>query len=206
MTEENRQNIVKITAVKLPERLTLCPAAANNWKIFRQRWSQYEVITDLDTAPTEKKKTLFLHCLDDDALEDFNTFQLDDDATLQNIIDTMENFIIGTASVTYERFLFNKRNQQEFEAFELFYADLQRVIKTCAYCANCRSSILKDRIVLGIRDSEVQKELLKKRNLTLEICVDTCKASEKASMQNTVLRSTTENVNKLSRYFIKNQN
>jgi hypothetical protein len=31
--------------------------------------------------------------------------------------------------VTYERYIFNKRSQQEGESFELFYGDVQRLIK-----------------------------------------------------------------------------
>lgn len=101
MTKKNQQNDFKITAVKLPKRLTLESVADKNWKIFYQRKSQYEVIIDLNTASADKNKTLFLHCLDDDALEAFNTSQLDNDAKLQNNIDVMENFIIGRANAFF---------------------------------------------------------------------------------------------------------
>ena len=35
-------------------------------------------------------------------------------------------------------------------------------------------------IVLGIRDTTTQTALLKERNLTLQTCIDTCKAAENA--------------------------
>ena len=43
--------------------------------------------------------------------------------------------------------------------------------------------MIRDRIVLGIRDSNTQTELLKVRDLTLEKCVDICRAAENATSQ-----------------------
>ena len=188
MGEENSTNTFKMAAVKMPDPLTLGTTATKNWKIFKQRWNTYAVITDFETMPANKQRAFFIHCLADDALEAFNAFQLAEDATVANIITAFDAFIIGEANETYERFVFNRRCQEDREPFELFFADLQRLIKTCNYCENCQTSILKDRIVLGIRDSTVQRDLLKIRRLTLDQCIDICKASENADMQNKELR------------------
>ena len=59
-------------------------------------------------------------------------------------------------NITYERYVFNKRFQQEAETVECFLASIRRLVKTCEYCENCVSSIIRDRIVLGIRDPETQ--------------------------------------------------
>lgn len=185
---ETNSASTKMAAIKLPDRLTLGPAATKHWKIFKQRWQAYSIVTKVANLPQEEQKALFIHCLEDDALEAFNTFQLADDASINDVIASFETFIIGESNETYERFCFNRRNQEEGESFELFYADLQRLIKTCNYCDNCRQSILRDRVVLGINDSTVQKDLLKIRKLTLATAIDTCKASEKASTQNQAFR------------------
>ena len=59
--------------------------------------------------------------------------------------------------------------------------------------------MIMDRIVLGVSDSKVQTELLKCRDLTLDNCIDICKASESALAQNRVVRPS-EQVNKMSGY------
>ena len=182
--------------VNPPDRLSLGPAAAKNWKIFSQRWNTYAVITDLSQINPGKQRALFLHCLDDDALEAFNSFNLADTAPVHEIITAFEKFIIGESNETYERFCFNKRVQEEGESFELFCADLHRLIKTCNYCTRCNESLLRDRIVLGVRDSEVQKELLKIRNLTLTKTGDICRASEQAKSQNLALQQVSQ-INRL---------
>ena len=55
----------------------------------------------------EKQRALFIHCLDDDALEAFNTFQLNDDATIEDLISAFDEFILGAVNETYERFMFH---------------------------------------------------------------------------------------------------
>jgi hypothetical protein len=186
----------KMAAVKLPDRLSLGPTAPKNWKIFKQRWDTYSIITDLNTLPLQKQKAFFIHCLDDDALDAYNTFVLEDGATNKDMISAFDKFIVGESNETYERYCFNKRNQEEGECFELFYADLQRLIRTCNFCNDCQASLLKYRIVLGITDSSVQKDLLKIRRLTLEQTIDICKSSEQACSQNQTLRP---DVNKIYR-------
>ena len=47
--------------------------------------------------------------------------------------------------------------------------------------------MIQDQIDLGIRDSNTQTELLKVRDLTLEKCVDICRAAENATSQNKLL-------------------
>jgi hypothetical protein len=50
--------------------------------------------------------------------------------------------------------------------------------------------------VLGINDCNLQKDLLKIRNITLPNCVDLCKANENANIQNNQMKP--ENVNKIN--------
>ena len=105
------------------------------------------------------------------------------------------------------RYLFNQRSQEEGELFDKFLSDLRSLIKTCDYCDKCNNSILRDRIVLGIRDSDTQTELLKVRKLTLEKCIDICRASENASIKNKVLHPESANVHKvgLGKSVVKHQ-
>ena len=184
MTEQAQ---VKVT-FRPPDRFALGDNPVRNWKIFRQRWQNYEVVTDISAIELPKKKAMFLHCLEDDALEAYNTFQLGTEATIEEILARFDKFIIGEVNETYERFNFNKRVQESGEKFEIFYTELQRLLSTCNYCESCKESILKDRIVMGINDSNLQKDLLKIRNLSLQMTIDTCRANENARSQNAVMQ------------------
>ena len=102
---------------------------------------------------------------------DFRSFDTPEDTrTVDQIVTAFDSFAIGEVNEPYERYIFNKRHQDESESFELFLSALRKLIKTCNYCRTCVNSILRDRIVLGIRDTNTQQALLKERKLTLDIC------------------------------------
>ena len=96
---------------------------------------------------------------------------------------------------TLERYKFGKRQQQEGESMDTFLADLRILIKTCQYCPRCEPSILRDRIILGIRNNNIREDLLKVRHLTLENGIDICKASETAASHSDAL--VPDNVNRV---------
>ena len=109
----------------------------------------------------------------------------------------MEKFCVGEVNQTYERFVFHSRKQGECETMDAFISDLRDLVKSCGFCDACLPSMIKDRIVLGVFDAKVQTELLKCRDLTLEKCIDICKASESALAQNRAIRPN-EQVHKVS--------
>ena len=43
--------------------------------------------------------------------------------------------------------------------------------------------LLRDRVVRGVRDETVRKRLLQQKNLTLQGCVDMCRASKDTARQ-----------------------
>ena len=90
-----------------------------------------------------------------------------------------------------ETFIFNNRDQKEGETFESFHAAIRSLAKMCNYCDVCINSILRDRIVIGIRDAIIQTTLLKELNLTLETCVTIWNGAENAIAQRRQLRPET---------------
>ena len=191
--------MASLNKVNPPERLELGCNATEKWQLFKQRWANYVTITELNsTNNRDKLKPMFLHCLNDDALRAYNSFQLSEDASIETVIQKFDDFIIGEINVTYERYIFNKRIQAEGETFELFHAEAQRLMNNCKYCDNCRESILRDKIIVGINDKCLQKDLLKVRDLNLKQCIDMCRAHESANKQNMQMKS--ETVHKIQKY------
>ena len=107
-----------------------------------------------------------------------------------------DRYAVGETNETYERFVFHMRKQEEGESVEAYIAALRTLIKTCDFCDNCVNSVLRDQIVLGIRNCDTQSELLKVRHLELQVCIDTCKLSKNAAHQSRALRP--ETVNKVN--------
>ncbi len=198
------EKVTTVPGIKAPPPL-ICESKSivDNWKLFKQKWNNYAIITNLKAQPAEYQVALFLHTLGDDALKIYNGLQIDkseSERTVKDIIDAFDKFAVGETNETYERFIFNQRNQQEGEPFEVYLSILRQLIKSCNYCDACIDSNLRDRIVLGVRDLETQSALLKERKLTLDKAVDICRAAENATQHIQAmgtLQKHSENINKV---------
>ena len=170
---------------------------AENWKVWKQMWSNYIIITKLGTQPPEYKVALFLHCIGLDALKIFNGFQFDnpkDRSDLNKIIEKFDQYTTGELNEKFERYNFNSRNQEENESIDA-YITAPRTLAKNYFCDCMHDSILRDRIVLGIRDKHTRKRLLQERKLDLKKCIDICRSTEATNSQlRTISASQSEDV------------
>ena len=83
---------------------------------------------------------------------------------------------LGEVNV-YERYVFHQRVQQPGEYVEDFVADLRKLAKSCAF-EQLEDSLIRDRLVVGIRDDPTRCRLLQVKNLSLSDAIDACKATE----------------------------
>ena len=110
-------------------------------------------------------------------------------------MQAFDKYAIGETNETYELYIFHTRKQGESETVESFITALRTLVKTCNFCHDCVSLVLRDQVVLGIHNPQTQAELLKIRQLDLQGCLDICKLSENATVQFRILRP--EGVNKV---------
>ena len=59
-----------------------------------------------------------------------------------------------------------------------FVAELKTLAKTCNFCDCLRDSLISDHIVLGIKDEQTTKKLLRIQDLTFNGCIDICHSKE----------------------------
>ena len=65
---------------------------------------------------------LFLHCIGPEALKVYNGMQFANEAEhskLNKIIEKFDEFVVGEVNETYERYVFNRRNQRQDESILL---------------------------------------------------------------------------------------
>ena len=197
-------NISHISApmphISPPRPLNLQKHAVENWKLWKQLWTNYSVITKLDQQTEEYRIALFLHAAGEEALRIYNGLDFaEDENDLKTIIAKFDIHIIVQTNETYERYVFNKRDQGPEETIEAYVTALRILAKTCNF-STLHDSLIRDRIVLGIRDHMTRKRLLQERKLSLQVSIDICKSRETTSNQ---LKSMTndstdhEGINKL---------
>ena len=131
------------------------------------------VTTDYQTA-------MLLNSIGTEALEVYNGFVFapDESRDVTHIIRKFDEHIIGQLNETYERYKFNCRNQSPGESADSFVTALRNLAKNCNFCECMRDSLLRDRVIMGIIDNDLRKRLLQMPDLTINLCIDMCRAYE----------------------------
>ena len=186
-----------IFSVKPPEALKFGKDNVNNWKLWKQLWQHYCVVSNLDAHPPAFKKSLLISTMGIEALQKYNGCDPEDKDTAEDIINKLDKHIMGEPNETFERYKFNTRIQAQDESIEDYITALKSLVKSCNYCDCIRDSLLRDRIVLGVNNERTRTRLLQERKLTLNKCLDICKSFETSTSQLKVLAG--KEVNKVER-------
>lgn len=71
----------------------------------------------------------------------------------------------------FMRYKFNKRDQELNESVDAYITALRTLAKTCNF-GILEDSLIRDRIVTGVKDNQARKKLLQVSKLTLKDCID----------------------------------
>ena len=74
--------------------------------------------------------------------------------------------------------MFDSRSQKEVESIDHFVSSLRKVAKSCNFCSGLQDSLLRDRIVLGLKEPYLRKKHPQERHLTLEKAIDNRKSGD----------------------------
>ena len=135
--------------------------------------------------PAQVRIATFITSVGQEALRIYNAlpFEKDEDkANMDIVLQLMEHHCLSETNIIYGRFMLNRRAQAEGETFDQYLTPLKELAKTCQY-GPMQDDILRDRVVVGIRDDGLRKQLLQKKDLSFRECIDRCRAYESTSAQ-----------------------
>lgn len=190
-------------ALKPPDPLRL-EGIADNWKRWRQKVELYMIATGMEGRSQKVQSCTLLHVIGDEVLEIYNTFKItqeEDKNKLKVLLEKFEKHFTPQSNVTFERHVFNTRVQAPGESIDQFITDLRSKARSYEYEQLC-DSLIKDRIVVGIRDDHVRAKLLRTTDLDLPKAVDICRSAEASRIQLDKLNTQTQAecaVNKVKR-------
>ena len=110
-----------------------------------------------------------LYCLGEEAEAVLNSTNpsAEDKEVYATVLGKFDGFFHVRKNVIFERARFNKRNQQEGESAEKYIMALYDLLANCDY-GEMTSEMLRDRLVVGIRDQSLSAKLQTDSELTLE--------------------------------------
>ena len=133
---------------------------AENWKLWKEKYNNYFVISRLERESAEYQLITSKHAIGDDGLKVIKTFSYSETENANDwrvVMGKMEKHCIGEVNEIYERYCFNKRHKLPTETVDNFVAELKTLAKTCNFCDCLRDSLIRDRIVLGIKSEQPLK-------------------------------------------------
>lgn len=176
--------------IPLPSKLEISGNLATNWKKFQRAWNNYEIAARLkDPEHPDVNKSLrtatLLTCIGSDALDVYDglDFASEEQKTdIDVVLQKLQSYCIGETNEIYERYKFNKRDQELNESVDAYVTALRTLAKTCNF-GILEDSLIRDRIVIGVKDNPARKKLLQVSKLTLKDCIDICRSYETTSHQ-----------------------
>ena len=82
----------------------------------------------------------------------------------------------------YERYLFNSRCQKDGESIDSFVTSLRQLADTCEF-ENLKESLIRDRVVIGVKSKRMTQRLLRTENLTLAKAIEIVRSEDAANTQ-----------------------
>lgn len=140
--------------VPVPPKIELSGNLAINWKQWKQVWSAYDLVTLLNEHTAEYRVAAIITCIGPKALTIHNDLPFQSEAETKNlakILELWESYYLGRANIIYERYRFNKRDQEAGESIDTYASNLRSLSDTCNYGA-LNDEMIRDRIVCGVRE------------------------------------------------------
>lgn len=162
------------------------------WQKYIQRFERFRRASGLiDKDGTIQVNTL-IYCMGSEADEIFSSFQLSDDNKKFNVVNKkFDRYFIPKRNDIFERAKFNKRRQNEGESVDHFITALHTLSEHCSY-GDMRDQLIRDLIVVGIRDDKLSEKMQLDPDLTLEKAISLARQSEAVKKQQPLIRGQIE--------------
>lgn len=161
---------------------------AETWKRWRSKFENYLLATEKSGKDERTKIAICLNLLGDEAVDIYNTFKLAETGLkLDDVLQKFEDYSVPRKNVVFERFKFFSCNQQEGQGVDAYVTQLKTLAAACEF-DNQEETLIRDRVVLGLRDSALQERLLREPQLSLKKALEFVRATEVSREQSKTIQ------------------
>ena len=152
----------------------------DEWPRWRRRFLQFRDASGLGDEGQQKQVSTLLYCMGESAEDVLTSMDIsaDDRKRFESVIAKFDSF-------------FNRRWPQDGETAEEFITSLYQLVDSCDYGA-MQDQMLRDRIVVGIRDQALSQRMQMDPELTLEKAKTLTRQKEAVREQQLMLENTTK--------------
>ena len=171
--------------VPLPDRFNF--GSPDTWPAWVRRFDRFRIASGLANRPANDQISTMVYAMGDQAEDILRTLNIPNDATYDDLKQSLGRYFGVRRNLIIERAKFNKRIQQQGESIDVFIQDLYRLVEHCEY-GELREQLIRDRIVVGVSDDALSDRLQAQADLTLDQSVQISRQSESRKQQRGVVR------------------
>ena len=168
-----------------PAELILDGNLSECWTTWRREFQFYLTASEFKNRPDEVKTSRLLSAIGPKSREIYYTFNFANDEesmTFDVVIQKFEDYFTPKKNITYQRYRFFSYNQNDGQSIDSYATELRTRADHCHF-GDLKDSLIRDKIVIGIRDSKTQERLLRESDLSLDKALQICRASEEVKLQ-----------------------
>ncbi|UYV78845.1 K02A2.6-like [Cordylochernes scorpioides] len=160
-----------------------------------------QVLAGMKKKEEADKIDLFMYLMGDRADDIFRTFKFEkeEEATkIDSVLKAFDSHFCVRKNIIYERAKFNSRIQEDREPVDEFITSLYKLADSCEF-EGLHEQLIRDRIVVGVRDKALSERMQLDSELTLEKAVKMVRQQEAVRQQQVDLQrpSTSQKVNQV---------
>ncbi|KAK5865998.1 hypothetical protein PBY51_020220 [Eleginops maclovinus] len=159
------------------------------WPVWRRRFDRFRAASKLNKENCEVQVNALLYSMGKEAEPIYESFVYTEDDESDNpeldydiVIARFNDHFVPKRNVIHERACFHKRVQRAGEMVESFVRSLYELAQYCEFGIT-KDEQIRDRLVIGILDSEVSQKLQLEADLTLERAIQLARQSEQIKKQ-----------------------
>ena len=164
------------------------------WPKWSRRFQRVRNASGLAQKPEEEQVNMLIYTMGDEGDDILNTLGLSeaDRKKYDTVFGKFENYFTARRNVMFERAKFNNRIQQQEESVDNFITSLYSLAENCGY-GSLKEEMIRDRLVVGLKDGKLAEKLQLDKSLTLEKAVTQARQTESVKSQQPTLRKTATN-------------
>ncbi|UYV69734.1 K02A2.6-like [Cordylochernes scorpioides] len=159
---------------------------SDNGKEFtNNQMTQYLKATEIDKKSIPRQRAILLYNIGELALDIYSTFKIqetDASPTVPDILELFDGHFKPYKNTTYKRYQFFTTEQGENQNFDDYVTELKNKSMDCEF-GELADSLVRDRIIIGIKDKALKERMLQDPDLSLAKAIDLGRATETSRQQ-----------------------
>lgn len=156
-------------------------ANGDDWVQYIERMEHYFLANEITDA--SKQRSILISSMGQKAykiLRNLIAPEKPAEVSFKNLVKTMTSHFSPPPSEIVQRFRFNSRMRKPGESIAAYVAELRALSEHCNYGATLET-MLRDRLVCGVNDPQIQKRLLSEERLTFKKAMEISLSLEAAT-------------------------